>query len=107
VGAAQDGGPGGVTKVGAWRAAQIVGEPEKQMHYRPEADFGVDFESQGVWAGGPAFRCDLPFRGDGRLIRDAGSAAEFRARMVTGARIEVSWLPDVSWRKRIRFSNRK
>ena len=75
------------------------------MHYRLAVDFGVGFESQGVRAGVPAFRCGLPFRGDGGPIRDAGSGAEFSPRMAAGTAIEVSWLPDVSWRKRIRFSN--
>jgi hypothetical protein len=77
------------------------------MHYRPAVDFGVGLESRGTWAGGPAFRCGLSFRGDGRPTRDAGSGAEFPARTVADAMISVNWLPDVSWRKRIRFSSSK
>ena len=75
------------------------------MHYRPAVDFEVGLVSRGMWAGSPAFRCGLPFRGDGRPTRDAGTGAGFPAKMVVGARIEVRWLPEVSWRKRIRFSN--
>jgi hypothetical protein len=77
------------------------------MHYKLAVGFGVGLESGDMWAWSPAFRCGLPFRGDGRPIRDAGSGVEFPPKMAAGARIEVSWLPDVSWRKRIRSSNRK
>jgi hypothetical protein len=57
----------------------------------------------GVRAGDPAFRCGIPLRGDGMRIRDAGLCAQFPSRLAAGAPIEVSWGPDVSWRKRIRF----
>ena len=77
------------------------------MHDGRTVDFGVGLESRGKWAGGPAFRCGLPFRGDGRPTRNAGTDSKFPATLLAGALIEVRWLPDVSWRKRIRFSNRK
>jgi hypothetical protein len=64
-------------------------------------------ESQGLGIGGPAVRCGLPFRGNGRPIRDAGFSKELSAKMVGGALIEVRWLPDVLWRSRIRLSKPK
>ena len=77
------------------------------MHDGQAFDFGVGFRSQGDWAGGPVFRCGLPFRGDGRPTRDAGFGAQSRVQIMGGIRIEVRWLPEVSWQKRIRFSTCK
>ena len=64
------------------------------MHYGLAVEFEVGLESGGLESGGlgagdPAFRCGLPFRGDGRFTRDAGTAAGFPAKMVGGARIEL------------------
>ena len=75
------------------------------MHYRPAVDLRVGLESPGMLVGGPAFRSVLPFRGDGGPIRDAGTDSKLPATLLAGARIEVSWLPDVSSRKRIRLCN--
>ena len=77
------------------------------MHYGLADHFGVGLESRGLETGGPAFRCGLPFRGDASSIRDAGLGSKLPARMVAGVLIEVRWLPDVSWRKRIGLSNRR
>ena len=77
------------------------------MHYGIEVNFGVGLESRGLETGGPAFRCGLPFRGDGSSTRDAGLGSKLPAKMVAGVLIEVRWLPDVSWRKRIGLSNRE
>ena len=81
------------------------------MHYGLAVEFEVGLESGGLESGGlgagdPAFRCGLPFRGFGRLVRDAGPCAIFPARMAVGSLIKVTWAPDVSWRKRIRLSKR-
>jgi hypothetical protein len=65
--------------------------------------YGVGVQGGGVRAVDPAFRCGIAFRGDGMPTRDAGSCAEFPARMAAGSPIEVSWGLDVSWGKRIRF----
>ena len=81
-------------------------EPEKQMHSGLGVDFDVRLESRGSGTWDPAFRCGLSFRGDGRPIRDAGPCALPLAWMVAGSPVEVNWAPDVSWRKRIRVSNR-
>jgi hypothetical protein len=75
------------------------------MRYGLTTNFGVGLARRGLETGSPAFRYGLPFRGDGSASRDAGPGAELPAQMVAGALIEVNWRPDVSWRKRIRFSN--
>ena len=107
MGAGKGDGDGGLAEVKRRRAALIGEEPEKQMHNGLAIDLEVGLVSRGLGAERPAFRCGLPFRGDRRPIRDAGSGANLPVEMVTGALIEVRWLPDVSWRKRIRFSNRR
>jgi len=71
------------------------------MHYGIAGDFEVGLESQGLGTGGQAIRCGLPFRGDGRPIRDADPGTVFPAKLLAGALIRVRWLPEVSWRKRI------
>ena len=81
-------------------------EPEKQMHHELVVEFGVGLENRGWVAGEPAFRCGLPFRGGGRLIRDAGSVPRVPARGVADDLIKVAWSREVSWQKKIRCSKR-
>lgn len=69
-------------------------------------DFGVELKNRDWGAGDPAFRCGLPLRGNGRPIRDESPWVELLASVAAGSRIGVSWLPEVSWRKRIRVSKR-
>jgi hypothetical protein len=76
------------------------------MHHELAVDFDVGLENRGLGAGDPAFRCGLPFEGNGRPIRDAGSSARVPATMMAGVLIEVAWSRPVSWRKRIRFHKR-
>jgi hypothetical protein len=77
------------------------------MHYGLASDFGAARESRGLGAGDLAFRCGLPDRGYGRPIRNADPGAKLPAHMATGTPVQVRWLPQVSWRKRIRYSKRK
>jgi len=74
------------------------------MHHELAVDFGEGLENRGMGGGELAFRCGLPFRGTGRLIRDAGSSPLVPASLMLGSLIEVTWSRPVSWRKRIRFS---
>jgi hypothetical protein len=81
------------------------------MYHELTVDFGVGLENRGMenrglGAGESAFRCGLPFRGTGRLIRGAGSSLPAPAGMAGGELIKVDWSPDVSWRKRIRCAKR-
>jgi hypothetical protein len=78
-------------------------EPEKQMQHLLAVDLGVRLENEGCGGGDPAFLCGVPFRGNERHIRDAGSSLPVPARRVAGALVEVIWWPPVSWEKRIRF----
>jgi len=77
-----------------------------QMYYGLAVDFGVGLERRGLEKRGLAFRGGLPFRGYGRPIRDADPGVPLTASRVAGAAIEVRWLPVVSWRKKIRYSDR-
>jgi hypothetical protein len=83
---------------------QTEKETENQMYCGLGVDFEVVLRAD---AGGPAFRCGLPSEGKGVPIRDAGLCADSPALFVAGTQIQVDWPPDVSWRKRIRFSNRR
>jgi hypothetical protein len=74
------------------------------MHREVAFDFGVDTENMGWGVGEPAFRCGLPFGGNGRPIRDGGPRSKLPTNVAAGSQIEVSWPPDVAWRKRIRVS---
>jgi hypothetical protein len=58
-------------------------------------------KADAVFPGGPSFR------GNGRAVRDAGASPWRSTRLTAGAMIKVRWLPDVSWQKEIRMSNRK
>ena len=76
------------------------------MHYGLAVDFGVGPEKRGWGLGDAAYRCGLPFRGNGRPIRDADLSALVPAEMLKGAVVEVAWSPPVSWRKKIRGAKR-
>ena len=68
------------------------------MSYVQTVEFGLGLENWGLGAGSGARLCVLPFRGNGKVTRDARSP-NFSV-------IEVSWSPAVTWRKRIRRSKR-
>ena len=76
------------------------------MQHDLAVDFGEGVENRGIGTGELAFRCGLPFRGNGRPIRNEGPPVRVPASLMTGALIEVAWSRPVSWRKRIRFSKR-
>ena len=67
-------------------------------------DSGLGQESGGLGTSGAVIRNGLPFRGNGRPIRDLGLADALLARMRVGRAIAVDWLPDVSWEVTIRRS---
>ena len=77
---------------------------EKAMQHELAVDFGAGVENRGWGAGDPAFRCGLPFRGNGRPIRNDGPWAKLPASMAAGSLVEVSWGADASWRKKIQVS---
>ena len=65
--------------------------------------FDLGTETAGCGETNLAFWYDPPFRGTGRLIQDASSAAEFCVRVQPETIIEVSWGRDVTWNKPIRL----
>ena len=85
---------------------QNAGELMNQMYYGLAVDFGVGSERRGLEKRGLAFRGGHSFRGYGRPIRDADPGALLKVDRVAGTAIEVRWLPEISWRKRIRYSDR-
>jgi hypothetical protein len=77
-------------------------ELDESMNNKPAFACGVGARSGGSGAGDLAFRGSIPFRGDGMLRRNAGPCFLYLTRFQAGSPIQVSWGPDVSWRKRIR-----
>ena len=80
---------------------QIERALEESMQNKLALAEEVGAEIRGLRDGDPAFRCSIPFRGDGMPIRDAGLCVEFPNLLRQGSPIEVRWGADVSWRKRI------
>lgn len=86
------------------KTAQIRTEAEETMNCGLAVDFSVGLENGGAVAGDPAFRCGLPLRGGGWLLRDAGPRIAIPTMTRQGAAVKIAWPRDVAWRKPIRFS---
>ncbi len=68
------------------------------------SEFGTKRGAKGLGAGDTAFRCGLPTGGNGRPIRDAVPVFIDRVPYWMGAPLEITWAPDVIWKKRVRAS---
>ncbi len=88
------------------KAARTRRAATECMNYGYAVNLGAGLENGGEWVGTPAFRCGLPLRGGGWLIRDAGPRLAVPAVGVRGTVVPVVWRGEVAWRKQSRFANR-
>ncbi len=80
-------------------------EGKANMNYGTYYDLVVGMENKRGGVGEPAFRCGLPLRGGGWLVRDAGIHAVMPNPLGRRTKLRISWPDEVCWIKQIRVAN--